>query len=96
MPNLNKMRGGMGGHPAPPPNNQYGLSQARYTSSDSRLLPPTSRIQGQCKQEQEQENSRNMEVIDLYIFQAPVKWVLQDCDPPNPALVLSGPRIALA
>jgi len=47
MPNLNKMRGGRTGPTAHPPtsNPQYGLSQARYTSSDSKLLPPT-RLQG--------------------------------------------------
>jgi len=42
MPNLNKMRGGRGGsHPTASTNPAYGLSQARYTSSDSRLMPPT-------------------------------------------------------
>jgi len=42
MPNLNKMRGGRGGsHPPASSNPAYGLSQARYTSSDSRLMPPT-------------------------------------------------------
>jgi len=42
MPNLNKMRGGrVGSNPPPSSNPAYGLSQARYTSSDSRLMPPT-------------------------------------------------------
>jgi len=42
MPNLNKMRGGrVGSHQPPSSNPAYGLSQARYTSSDSRLMPPT-------------------------------------------------------
>jgi len=45
MPNLNKVRGGKGGPGHQQTNPQYGLSQARYTSSDSRLLPNPSRIQ---------------------------------------------------
>ena len=46
MPNLNKMRGGKCAPGQQQSNTQYGLSQARYTSSDSRLMPVPSRIQG--------------------------------------------------
>ena len=41
MPNLNKFRNW-----TVVPNPQYGLSQARYHNSDSRLQPPGSRLQG--------------------------------------------------
>jgi len=44
MPNLNKLRGAKNGTVVPNP--QYGLSQARYHNSDSRLQPPGSRLQG--------------------------------------------------
>jgi len=44
MPNLNKLRGAKNGTAVPNP--QYGLSQARYHNSDSRLQPPGSRLQG--------------------------------------------------
>jgi len=44
MPNLNKLRGAKNGSVVPNP--QYGLSQARYHNSDSRLQPPGSRLQG--------------------------------------------------
>ena len=43
MPNLNKLRGAKNGTAVPNP--QYGLSQARYHNSDSRLQPPGSRLQ---------------------------------------------------
>ena len=44
MPNLNKLRGAKNGTVVANP--QYGLSQARYHNSDSRLQPPGSRLQG--------------------------------------------------
>ena len=45
MPNLNKLRGGkvgVGRGLAPPSGSQqYGLSQSKYTNSESRLQPPS-------------------------------------------------------
>ena len=45
MPNLNKLRGGKVGQGAAPAS-QYGLSQAKYHNSESRLQNPHSRLGG--------------------------------------------------